>query len=152
MIKKRSPWPAGIVITLLIFATFIVSIAVFLSNKNFDLVSGDYYSESINYNEIMDARNALTLLEEKPSILVNDGTRQMKLNFPNSYASKVADLTLDFFKPDDAEQDFSIPIKSLASNGFEVDYSTMHKGIWNLSMRWKMEGVLYLYEDELKLD
>lgn len=149
---KRSPWPTGIVITLLIFATFIVSIAVFLSNKNFDLVSNDYYSESINYNDIMDARKALTSLEEKPSVSINDGMAQVNLNFPSSYASKVGGLTLDFFKPDDANQDFTLPIKKLASNGFDLDYSTMHKGIWNLSMRWEMDGVLYLYEDELKLD
>lgn len=149
--KNRSPWPLGIVVVLGIFATFIVTIAVFLSKKNFDLVSTDYYSQSVNYNDIMSARGAFDSLAEKPSVLVNDSKQQINFSFPSAYASKVGNLSVQFFKPDDAKQDFEMPIEQLVSKDLNLDYSSMRKGIWNLSLHWEMNGTSYLLEDEIKL-
>ena len=130
---------------------FIVSIAVFLSGKNFDLVSEDYYMQSVNYDQVIDAKRAAAALEEKPEVMVDQKEKDLLISFPNSYANQLEKASIKFFKPDDASQDFEIALENLAGSHFKVSYKDLKTGNWKVSTYWKMNEKQYIVEQNVLL-
>ncbi|MBI1185658.1 hypothetical protein GC194_15430 [bacterium] len=149
--SKPNLWPLGIVITLVIFAGFIVSIAVYISKKHVDLVSKEYYAESVAYNNVIDMKKAYELLEEKPVINLSGESQQVLISFPSSYLGKVSNLSVEFYKPDNANLDFKLPLELKHGNQLQIDSEKMATGMWNVKLFFNLEDTKYLHEQNLQI-
>jgi hypothetical protein len=147
---KRSLWPYGIIGALLVFAIFIVSVAVYISKKSVDLESKEYYLESVAYNDIIEMKKAYEALEEQPTISINE-SNQFSIKFPNEYWSKVDSGTINFFKPDNAEHDFTSKFKKLAASSIAFSLADKKSGQWKVKLVFSMDSVSYFKETEISL-
>ncbi len=147
---KKSLWPYAIIGVLVIFATFIVSIAVYISKKNVDLESKEYYAESVAYNDVIDMKNAFEKLLEKPTIAAQEGGK-LSITFPLEYWNQVDSGALFFKKPDNASLDFETTFKKPIAPSISLQLGEKQKGSWKVRFQFSMEGTQYLSETDLTL-
>jgi hypothetical protein len=148
---KRSLWPYGIIGALLVFAIFIVSVAVYISRKNVDLESKEYYLESVAYDDIIEMKKAFEALDEKPKINTESKGR-IVINFPVSYWSKIDSGRLNFFRPDDASLDFESKFNKPLASSLSLLIGEKRSGAWKMKFQFHMEGKSYFTEEELYID
>ena len=65
---KKFTWGHGVVIALLVFMAFILSMLFLFPNgqKNSEMVTDNYYEEELKYQDVIDAKKRADNLEEKP--------------------------------------------------------------------------------------
>ncbi|MFY0674313.1 MAG: FixH family protein [Bacteroidia bacterium] len=148
--NKRSLWPFGIIGALLVFAIFIVSVAVYISNKNVDLESKEYYLESVAYNDIIKMKKAYESLAQKPELHLND-QNQLSIKFPNDYWSKIDSGRIDFLKPDNAVYDFTTAFKKPAASSIAFPLKDKKSGVWKVKFMFSIDTVSYFKETEISL-
>lgn len=148
--SKRNLWPLGIVITLVIFAGFIVTIAIYISGKNVDLESKDYYLQSVEYSDIIDMKNAFEGLDEKPSFNTQE-TGKLTINFPSSYWSKVDSGKVSFYKPDNASLDFESKFNKPMASSFSILTDKRKVGTWKIKFTFSMNNMIFYTEKDVTL-
>ena len=55
-------WGSGIALVYVIFAGSMVAFAIKASRQHYDLVTENYYTEAVNYQQEIDARHNLSLI------------------------------------------------------------------------------------------
>lgn len=151
MTKKRSYWPLAIIITLSLFATFIITIAVFLSGKNFDLVTENYYEESLLYEDKIDMLSNTSKLDSLPELHYRLGGKSLLVSFPNNYAGVIDSGAVIFYNSQNSGLDFEENL-NLNEFGQQLFKEEQIKGNrWTVSLKWSMKGMHYLWEKEIKL-
>lgn len=150
MKKKKNLWPYGIIVALVVFATFIVSIAVYISGKQVSLTNEDYYSESVEYDKIMDMKRASLNLGQQPQMAYDSTLQVLEVLFPQKQKGNITG-TIQFFKPDNAELDFSQKIELNNKSKLVINTADLKTGIWQTKLYWSVEQEDYLMESTVNL-
>lgn len=150
MKKKKSLWPLAIVLSLAIFATFIVSVAVYISGKEVNLTRKNYYTESMDYDRIMAMKRASQVLEERPSIGYNSQLKVIEVLFPQGTGATISG-NIEFIKPDNAELDFEQKIELKDKSKFVINAQDLKTGIWEARLYWSIDSKEYLIESTVNL-
>lgn len=149
--KARSIWPWAIVITLVIFATFMVGVSVYISSDKFQLVSEDYYDETLKYEETIEQKKALEKLNAPPSVQYSFSDKVLSVSFPEEYRKDVKQSELKFYRPDDPAKDFSQTIDVDESGSFSLSTQELKFGNWKMTLKWKLGEQSYFIEQDLRI-
>jgi hypothetical protein len=136
-------WGYRITIAFALFIIFIVSMVVIASSKSADLVAEDYYSQEVNYQEIIDARN--NSVEIKRQFKIKQDNNNVKLVFPESVGDKI-EGTVHFYHPQNAKNDMTSELSLSASNEQLIDKSKLLKGNYTVKIFWKEGDKNYYIE------
>ena len=145
--KKVKIWPLSITIFFGCFFCAIVTFAVVIGSKRFDLVSPDYYDDEIAYQDRIDSITRTKELGETPTIAVEDD--QVRLSFPSGFAPRVAEGKVHLYRPSDARQDLVVPLVLNAEGRQFVSLFGKPDGLWHVRVSWEMEAQSYYYEEPL---
>ena len=115
--KKKLPIYAYLVIFLLIsHVVGILSLIKATRQGDTDLVSKDYYSHSVHYQQEIDAFRRCREFKRQPNIELN--TQELKIRFPEG--SKITEGQLVFYHPSASNKDQVIDLKLKDKEDFKI--------------------------------
>ena len=127
----------GIIIAMIAFVAFIVTLAVIISSKDSELISEDYYIKEKSFNEDFDAQQRAA--DYKNPIQVVD--RDKLICFVNTSNLDIQKLDLAFIRMNHGKADFTLKNQNLRTCLLS---KKLEKGNYEIQMRYKVKNQDFL--------
>lgn len=140
---KKFTWGHGIVVALLSFMLFILSMIFYFSRnwQNSEMVSHNYYEEELRYQEVIDAKNNAAQLKEQPT--VTQTPQGISIVFPVSVRPENGKAQFELFRTDDANLDIKKEEDMGDKLGFTIPARVLSSGSYTLKLRWTKNNTPY---------
>ncbi len=145
--KKKSGWGIGIFVFYGMFMVFILSLVIFVSIQDIQLVDSDYYAKDLAYQKHIDKVALTNALPEGIKIDVRSDTRHVVLDFPTMQSPGLISGTITLMRPSNARLDRVINISPDDSGNQIISTEGMARGKWNIRIDWKSDTTAYFNED-----
>ncbi|MFS4416517.1 FixH family protein [Maribacter sp. 2307ULW6-5] len=142
-------WGTGIVLAFIGFIGFILFFVVRMSmesNASHELVTEDYYKQTLAYQEEINAQN--NARDNKAQLTTKRLDGGIQLSFPEQYEPKKITGTVSLYRPSNEHLDFDLPI-SLSNAHLLIPDKRLLDGRWDISVSWEYEGKKYLHKDKI---
>ena len=127
----------GIIIAMIAFVTFIVTLAVVISSKDSELISEDYYIKEKSFNEDFDAQQRAADYKN-PIQVVN---RDELICFVNTSKLDIQKLDLEFIRMNHGKADFTMKNQNLQTCLLSKQ---LEQGNYEIQMRYKVKNQDFL--------
>lgn len=148
--KIRLNWGGAIGLVYGAFVVATLSFVTFALGRPVELVSADYYSRSLTYDQRIDAARTGDALAREVSAVFGGDPLAIVVTLPRAHAA-AAEGTLTFYRPSSAGSDLVVPIALDAAGQQRVEAGRLASGRWILKMEWSAGGVRYYREQALRL-
>ena len=136
--KLSLNWGTGIALSYLLFASGTMGFVVFALQRPVDLVSADYYAQSLRQDQQMDAvRNAREL--GAGAGIVQSRDRAVVVSIPQAQASS-ARGTVTLYRASDAGADRVFDLRTDAEGRQRISLEGLKAGAWSVRVRWHAAG------------
>ena len=142
-------WGTGITLSYITFATATTAFVVFAVRRPVDLVSTDYYVQSLRQDQQMDAVRNTRDLGAQAAIVQPDG-RSVAVSIPQAQAAS-ARGTVTLYRASDASADRVFPLKTDAGGRQVFALDGLAAGVWMVRMRWNADGRDFYLEQRVFL-
>jgi hypothetical protein len=143
--RIRLNWGTGIALVYIAFAAATTGFVTFAMGRPVDLVSDDYYAQSLQQDERMNAERNARALAPLPAI-VSSGARAIVLSLPSAHALS-ASGTVTLYRPSDASADRVQPLAIDAAGRQAIALDGLARGRWLVQVRWSAVGRHYYFEE-----
>ncbi|MES2519944.1 MAG: FixH family protein [Bacteroidota bacterium] len=138
-------WGKSIVLSFVVFASFIGTMAYKMATAKVDLVRTNYYQKEIEFQQQINRVHNSTALKSNKAMTYSPETQVLRIGFP----ATVSKGEVTFFRPSDKGLDFTIPIQKISLFNYSTEKLT--KGYWKVQATWT-DGIReYYLEDELTI-
>lgn len=148
--RWRFNWGVGIALTYALFAMATLGFVAFAIGQPVELVSPDYYSQSLAVDRKTEAIQRADALGDGLSIAASESGRAVEIVIP-AEQGRAATGTATFYRPSDASADRVIPIAVDARGRQTIDAAALARGRWILKIDWQFQGRRYYREQPLDL-
>lgn len=139
-------WGTSVVIAFVAFISFILFFVFRMSvdyRANHDLVTEDYYKETLEYqNEIDAEQNA----KASAPLRIEKSSKGVLLTFPGNLNPETIEGTVSLYRPSNKNLDFELPISSYDTH-FLIPDTRLLIGRWNIKVSWEYEGEKFLLKE-----
>jgi hypothetical protein len=132
-----------IVVAFVLFAVFIGILVTVCVRQDISLVSSDYYSQELAYQDQIRRIHNTSGLSEKPRI-IRGGNSTVQITFNNHF--NIENGKVKFFCPSDPEMDRNFEFET-NNNTQLFDTSSFRKGMYKVRLLWMMDGKEFYYEE-----
>lgn len=142
-------WGTGIVIAIGLFMAFILYFVITMmtdSTYDHEMVVDDYYKQEIGFQAELDGRNNAASLTQK--IRVEQSLKGIQIVFPEEITPQMKNGSVTFYRVNKKSLDFEKPLE-LTENKMLVPAEELLPGRWDVSVRWKMNGKLFITQDQI---
>jgi hypothetical protein len=139
-------WGYKIAGAYVLFVAGILFLAFKANNEEFDLVTKDYYSEELKYQQVIDQSENYANLSAPLSVEKTDST--VKIIFPAEMKEKKKSVDFYLYYPADAKKDFRISFET-NENEFIQPLPTGTKGMYDLKLTWQADSTKYLHKQKI---
>ena len=143
----RLNWAVGIVASYVVFAAGTTGFVLYAMHRPVDLVSADYYEQSLRQNGQMAAERNTAALQGAASI-VQTGDRMLLVSLPPAQAAD-ARGTVTLYRPSDASADRVFALKTGANGQQQLPLDGLRAGAWSARMRWTAQGHEFYIEQRV---
>jgi len=148
MKKIRIDWGTGLVIGMVLFIGFILSL-VFLMTRDgsqHELVVEDYFKQELLLEDkLLSRRNYVALNAPISGTKTDQG---WNLSFPEILNIEQITGTVFLYRPSNKQLDFAIPLQMSGSNML-IPKDRLVDGRWNISVQFLHNGQPHLYEKQI---
>ncbi len=139
-------WGKGILITIIAFVAFIMTLVVIsVKQDDIHLVTENYYEKEIKYQDQIEREKAAGKLGR--DVLVFDPTgKSMVLDLPIGSKGN-----LQLFRPSDASLDQEVELDITAEGKTTVALDQLKPGYWRVQLTWTENGVEFYQEKKINL-
>ena len=137
-------WGTGVTLVYTAFAVATVGFVTFAMGRPVDLVSADYYAQSLQQDRKMDAERNVLMLRPAPSVAQSNG-RTAVLSLPPDHAG-TARGQVTLYRASDAGADFSLPLALDVHGRQQVSLDRLAAGHWILKVHWSAGSREYYFE------
>lgn len=148
--KLKFNWGTGIFIFVSIFMAFILTLVYKCSEQKVDLVSADYYDKEIQYQKQINRINNSSELATQ--IVISSENGSINVQFPEAFKNSKLIGNITFFKPDNAANDFEVPLKLNESLMQSISSKNLAPGRWNVKVTYNDENKEYYAEQKISLN
>ena len=142
-------WGTGIAAVYTVFALATTGFVTFAMSQRVDLVSSDYYAQSLRHDQKIAAERNARSLEPPPSVVLT-GSGQAVLSLPPDQAGRAAG-TVTWYRSADPTADRTTAL-ALDRDGRQLlPLSGLMAGRWIAQVRWTARGRDYYYEQAVLL-
>ncbi|HZH95597.1 MAG TPA: FixH family protein [Flavisolibacter sp.] len=134
-------WGKGIIITAAAFMAFILTLTIFMMNQTPELEERNYYEKDLKYQQVMDARQNVTALNQPVQFEYAKASQQIRLQLPVS--SPALSGTLTFTRPSDAKQDYIVDLQLDTQYQQRISVTDLATGLWHVRIDWQANGKAY---------
>jgi hypothetical protein len=143
--KIKNPWPVGLVIFFIVFASYIVGFVIFASRQKMDLVREDYYDQEIRFQKQIDRVQRSAPVLADADINYDRAHDLVTVRLPAVKAEGVGGM-VSFYRPSDASLDSSVKLGLDLAGQQSVSVRSLQAGLWKVRVQWKMAGQEYFFE------
>lgn len=136
--KLHMNWGMGVAAVYIAFAAATMGVVVFALRRPVDLVSADYYAQSLRQDQQMEAVRNTRELRDGASV-VQTGARLVVVALPAAQAPS-ARGTVTLYRASDASADRVFDLKTDASGRQRVSLEALQAGVWSVRVRWNAGG------------
>jgi nitrogen fixation protein FixH len=141
--KFRVHWGFGLAAAYVLFATSTVGFVVFAIERPVDLVSPDYYAQSLRHDQRLAAMtNAAELGHE---LDVEVAYRNVRLHFPPAMAATI-EGTATLYRPSSAAADRVMALRPNRDGVQMLSLARVPAGHWVLQLQWTAGGRAFYHE------
>lgn len=145
--KLRIGWAAGIVTSYVVFAAGTTGFVLYAMNRPVDLVSPDYYAQSLQQDRQMAAeRNTRDL--NGAAWLRQTGDREVVVSLPAAQA-RDAGGTITLYRASDAAADRVVALQTDAAGRQAISLAGLRAGAWTARVRWTAHGREFYLEQRV---
>ena len=138
-------WGTKIAVLYIGFVALIITLVVISMNQKVDLVSKDYYSQEVKYQERIDATNNANAGEKQITFRANP--EHVVFTYNAALLTKDFSGEIYFLRPSDAEKDLHIKMSPDMDGMQSVEVSQLSHGMYKLQLSWTINGKKYFHED-----
>ena len=150
MKKIKWNWGTGILLSIIIFMAILIGLVYVFMNQDVDLVTKDYYSKELKYQDRINKINNTSELGKDVGILLQNNF--VKLTFPDSVFNNKASGIIYFYRPSGSKKDFTVPVAVLNNNTQLVNTAVLEKGLWKVKVEWGMGGRDFYSEKSININ
>src|ERR1017187_1506847 len=143
--KIKWNFGTGIVVFLIIFMSFMLTMVYKCGQVKSELVSANYYDQEINYQKQIDKTNNASKLKENIKVTYDKSSSAFVINYPDELKPIDISGDINFYKPDNQNADFKLNIKPDKENKQFVSAANIAKGLWNVQINWSAGNVSYYF-------
>jgi nitrogen fixation protein FixH len=147
--KRFWHWGVGITLVYAVFATGTLGFVMFAMQQQVDLVSADYYPQSLAHDARMAATARAAALGGSFSIAVEPGPRTVAVAWPQDMRVETGLIT--FYRASDARSDRSVRVAADSQGRQMVPVGDMEHGAWIVRVEWTAEGETFFAERRIVL-
>lgn len=129
---------------------FILTLVYKCSEQKVDLVSADYYDKEIQYQKQINRINNSSELATQ--IVISSENGSINVQFPEAFKNSKLIGNITFFKPDNAANDFEVPLKLNESLMQSISSKNLAPGRWNVKVTYNDENKEYYAEQKISLN
>jgi hypothetical protein len=133
---KNLNWGHGMVIALLAFIIFILSMLFLFPNgqKNSEMVTDNYYEEELKYQDVIDAKGRADQLQEKP--VYSQDKNGIKITFPKDYDNSNTTVKFVLNRTEDQNLDIHKSVQLDTNKSFVIPAQLLKEGNYTLRLSW----------------
>jgi len=135
-------WGKGIILGMVVFMLFIISMCVYMFMVPADEYDHQYYEKGLTFNHDYDLEVQVVKDHAKPIIQISKD--DVVITFINAVKGKVT-----FARPSDATFDRTFTLVSGPQNEVIIPTKGIAPGRWRLVFNWKAGEKEYLYQEEI---
>jgi nitrogen fixation protein FixH len=141
-------WGNKLILVFVAFAALIATLVYKAVNTKYELVSKDYYTEELRYQDKIDGvRNANAL----SAVTVQQNADELEITLPAEMKGKTVSGELWLYCPTDAARDRKIKIDPDKTAVVRISKSRLSKGSFSLRLNWQAEKDKYYTEQQLNV-
>lgn len=142
----RINWGTGIVIAMIVFMSFIVTLVVIMSGSSDGLEEAGYYEKGNRHDEQMEAMQNAASLGAALEIRWQPDARAVSIHFGSGNAPDSGNVLLK--RPSDLRMDFRQQLQP-ASDSQAVSWEGKQSGLWNVECNWYQQGRKFFKAQQL---
>jgi hypothetical protein len=142
-------WGYKIALFYMVFVAGIIFLVVQSSRQRIDLVTADYYGEEIRYQERINETKRADALSASVDVTVAQDI--LTLTFPTEFRGKKIEGTVTLYCPADEQKDIVRTI-STDNNKMKISLPEQNKGLHQLKVKWKVDGLAYYFEQNITIN
>jgi nitrogen fixation protein FixH len=147
--RRRWHWGVGITLVYVAFATGTVGFVIFAMRQQVDLVSADYYPQSLVHDARMAATARAAALGEAFAVAAAPDARTLAVTWPQDMRVDTGQITL--YRASDARSDRSIPVAPDPRGRQVVALGDIERGAWIVRVDWTAGGETFFAERRIVL-
>ncbi|MBK8552055.1 MAG: FixH family protein [Ignavibacteria bacterium] len=140
-------WGIKIIISFILFAAGIITMAAISISRSTDLVSENYYEQEIKYQDQIDILKDSFFLDEKISITTDIDFIILKI--PDMKDLQNLKGEIHFYRTSDAKKDFKINFNPDSEGIQKVSAAELDKGLWKVKLSLTDGGKKYFVEKNI---
>jgi nitrogen fixation protein FixH len=152
MPPARSPWPLGITLALLVFASGLAALIAFAVTSNSDLVVQDYYEQDLLYQEQIDRRARTEPLAERLRVSHDPALDKILIQLPSEHATLDTAGEVHLYRPSAADLDRRWPLELNAAGMQILDAQDLAPGLWQVKIQWTTRGQEYYVDRRVVIE
>lgn len=141
-------WSHKLILSFLLFISFIGFMTFKMICTNVDLVNEGYYEDEIAYQQTIERLKNGSIYEAQ--LVLKEKNGSFLLQFPKSLASGTSG-NIRFFRPSDKRLDFNIPIQIDDLGEMKLPTQKILPGFWRLKISFLSGGKSFQIDKELTL-
>jgi len=141
-------WGYKILFVYLIFIVGMLYLVIKSSSQKMDLVTSDYYAKELKYQDKIDEISRTNALSEPVKYEI--GFNKLLVFFPKDFAGKKISGTAEIYFPADEKKDSRLNF-NMQDSIQSISIPTINRGLHELHLSWKVEGINYYYEKKIIL-
>ncbi len=147
----KSGWGIGMYVLYGAFVVFLLTLVVFASLNDIQLVTPDYYSQELAYQERID-RSKLTIEQEAiPGVVYDAGDNRIVVTYSDQWAADEYNGSLALFRPSDASLDMTLPVRPDSAHQQFVGATGLATGLWKVQLTWDIGDKKFYSEQTVYL-
>lgn len=138
-------WGYKILIVIIVFVASMLTMVYISMQQTNDMLDENYYVREKQYQTLIDGQKALQKIQTQPLIVQNDS--QLTVQLPDSSFDNISEASVAFLKPDNQKLDISYELKPDPAGKYNIDKTSLTKGMYKVRVKWTNSGQLYYSDD-----
>ncbi|TSJ44956.1 FixH family protein [Fluviicola chungangensis] len=130
-------WGKRIIIGMVLFMAFILTLVTIMMRQKIDLVEEDYYTRELNYDDQLNAQKNYASANEKISL--ESKADSILIHFPKYFQSD--EVTIHFQRPNDKSKDVTFTMKPIER--VFIPTTKLPKGVFNCTIQGSIQDKHY---------
>ncbi|WP_291908558.1 FixH family protein [Chitinophaga sp. CB10] len=143
-------WGHSIIIVFVLFAAGILTLVTKSMRTKVDMVTKDYYSEELKYQEVIEGRANAGALSSP--VTITQPAEAVTIRVPQELVGTPVKGAVNFYRPSDAGRDFSVPLHPDAAGTQVVGREKFVPGNYRVKVSWEMNNKPYYHEQVLHIN
>ncbi|MFC3810493.1 FixH family protein [Lacihabitans lacunae] len=143
-------WGHKIGLVYLAFVIFMVTLVTLcMKQKDIDLVSEDYYTQELKYEQKLTQMRNTSGLAEEVNIYTSTNSDSLKIELTAKSAGTNCEVSM--YRPSDPKLDFKKNLVADSNGEIVMLTDGVQKGLWVAKILWTSEGKTYYKEQKIQI-